>query len=136
MDLKLPIIIHDELSESVIQSTGMLDLASGEIRNVVHENDDKGALGLPAENESYEFTSSTLSSGTKEVEFRVEVDIMSGTYSVTASDLLELLRGPWRPWCSLIPDRLNEWLHPAIPYLFRWCLKTTAQDRTRLSLVP
>ena len=90
MDLKLPIVIHDELTESVIKSTGMLDLASGEIRSVVHENYDKEALGLPAEDESYEFTSGTLSNGVKDVEFRVEVDIMSGNYSVTASELLEL----------------------------------------------
>ena len=90
MDLKLPIVICDELTESVIKSTGMLDLASGEIRNVVHEDYDKEALGLPAEDESYEFTSGTLSNGVKDVEFRVEVDIMSGNYSVTASELLEL----------------------------------------------
>ena len=90
MDLKLPIVIYDELTESVIQSTGMLDLASGEIRGVQHEDYDKEALGLPAEDESYEFTSGTLSNGKKEVEFRVEVDIVSGTYSVTPSELLEL----------------------------------------------
>ena len=90
MDLKLPIVITDELTESVIKSSGMLDLASGEIRNVVHEDYDKEALGLPAESESYEFTSGTLSNGTKEVEFRVEVDVMSGSYSVTPSELLEL----------------------------------------------
>jgi hypothetical protein len=90
VDLKLPIVICDELTESVIQSTGMLDLASGEIRNVQHEDYDKETLGLPAEDESYEFTSGTLSNGTKEVEFRIEVDIMSGNYSVTASELLEL----------------------------------------------
>lgn len=90
MDLKLPIVICDELTESVIKSTGMLDLASGEIRNVQHEDYDKEALGLPAEDESYEFTSGTLSNGVKDVEFRVEVDIMSGNYSVTASELLEL----------------------------------------------
>ena len=90
MDLKLPIVIYDELTESVIKSTGMLDLASGEIRNVQHEDYDKETLGLPAEDESYEFTSGTLSNGVKDVEFRVEVDIMSGTYSVTASELLEL----------------------------------------------
>ena len=90
MDLKLPIIIHDELTESVIKATGLLDLASGEIRNVEHEDYDRDARGLPAEDENYEFTSGTLSNGMKDVEFRVEVDIMSGTYSVTASELLEL----------------------------------------------
>ena len=90
MDLKLPIIIHDELTESVITATGLLDLASGEIRNVEHEDYDRDARGLPAEDENYEFTSGTLSNGKKEVEFRVEVDIVSGTYSVTPSELLEL----------------------------------------------
>ena len=90
MDLKLPIIIHDELTESVIKATGLLDLASGEIRNVEHEDYDRDARGLPAEDENYEFTSGTLSNGKKDVEFRVEVDIVSGTYSVTPSELLEL----------------------------------------------
>jgi hypothetical protein len=90
MDLKLPIVIHDELSESVIKSTGVLDLASGEIRSVQYEDYDKETQGLPAEDPSYEFTSGTLSNGSKEVEFRVEVDVMSGAYSVTPSELLEL----------------------------------------------
>ena len=90
MDLKLPIIIHDELTESVIRSTGMLDLASGEIRSVTFEDYDQDVRGLPAEDENYEFTSGTLSNGKKEVEFRVEVDVVSGHYSVTPSELLEL----------------------------------------------
>ena len=90
MDLKLPIKIFDELAESVIESTGMLDLASGEIRGVQYEGYDKDARGLPAEDESYEFTSGLLTNGTKDVEFRVEVDVMSGHYSVTPSELLEL----------------------------------------------
>ena len=90
MDLKLPIKIFDELSESVIESTGVLDLASGEIRNVEYEDYDLQGLGLPAEDESYEFTSGLLTNGTKDVEFRVEVDVMSGLYSVTPSELLEL----------------------------------------------
>ncbi len=90
MDLKLPIKIFDELTDSVIESTGMLDLASGEIRQVEHLDYDKAALGLPAEDETYEFTSGLLTNGSKDVEFRVEVDIMSGTYSVTPSELLEL----------------------------------------------
>jgi len=34
VDLKLPIKIFDELADSVIESSGMLDLASGEIRQV------------------------------------------------------------------------------------------------------
>ena len=90
MDLKLPIKIFDELTEEVIESTGMLDLASGEIRNVQYIDYDHDASGLPAQDESYEFTSGTLSNGSKDVEFRVEVDVMSGTYSVTPSELLEL----------------------------------------------
>jgi len=90
VDLKLPIKIFDELSESVIESTGMLDLASGEIRGVQYDGYDAQALGLPAEDATYEFTCGLLSNGVKDVEFRVEVDVMSGHYSVTASELLEL----------------------------------------------
>lgn len=90
MDLKLPIRIFDELSESVIESTGMLDLASGEIRSVEYEDYNAETQGLPAEKEDYEFTSGLLTNGTKDVEFRVEVDVMSGRYSVTPSELLEL----------------------------------------------
>ena len=90
MDLKLPIKIFDELADSVIESTGVLDLASGEIRQVEYIDYDKAALGLPAEDESYEFTSGLLTNGKRDVEFRIEVDIMSGAYSVTPSELLEL----------------------------------------------
>jgi hypothetical protein len=90
VDLKLPIRIFDELSESVIESTGLLDLASGEIHAVKYESYDKDELGLPAEDADYEFTSGLLTNGTKDVEFRVEVDVMSGSYSVTPSELLEL----------------------------------------------
>ena len=90
MDLKLPIKIFDELSETVIESTGMLDLASGEIRGVLYENYDQDARGLPAEDEDYKFTSGLLTNGIKDVEFRIEVDAMSGLYSVTPSELLEL----------------------------------------------
>jgi hypothetical protein len=90
VDLKLPIVIYDELSEVVIKGTGVLDLASGEIHAVLHENYDVETRGLPAEDEDYEFTSGMLSNGKREVEFRVEVDVMSGRYSVTASELLEL----------------------------------------------
>lgn len=90
MDLKLPIVIIDELTESVIRSTGTLDLASGEIRNVKYEDYDPATQGLPIEDETYEFTSGLLTNGKRDVEFRIEVDIMSGTYSVTPSELLEL----------------------------------------------
>jgi hypothetical protein len=90
VDLKLPIRIFDELSETVIESTGVLDLASGEIRNVAYEDYDDASLGLPARDGSYEFTSGLLTNGTRDVEFRIEVDVMSGHYSVTPSELLEL----------------------------------------------
>ena len=90
MDLKLPIRIFDELSDSVIESTGMLDLASGEIRSVEYQDHDAAAEGLPAASEDYEFTSGLLTNGTKDVEFRVDVDVATGLYSVTPNELLEL----------------------------------------------
>jgi hypothetical protein len=90
VDLKLPIKIFDELSDSVIESVGMLDLASGEIRSVEYEDYDADLMGLPAEDKNYEFTSGSLTNGSKDVEFRVEVDVTSGHYSVTPSELLEL----------------------------------------------
>lgn len=90
MNLMLPISLFDELSESIIKSSGTLDLASGEIRAVEYEDHDLEADGLPADLEDYEFTSGLLSYKGKEIEFRVEVDVLSGKYSVTPSELLEL----------------------------------------------
>lgn len=90
MDLNVSIVILDELTESIVKSTGTLNMASGEIRGVEYEDHDVGERGLPAESEDYEFTSGVLSHAGKEVEFRIEVDVMSGKYSVTASELLEL----------------------------------------------
>jgi hypothetical protein len=90
VDLNVPIAITDELTEEVIESHGILDLASGEIRKVEYEDYDVQALGLPADDESYEFTSGRLSHKGKEVEFRIEVNIVTGLYSVTPSELLEL----------------------------------------------
>jgi len=90
MDLKLPITIIDELSEGEVRSRGELDLASGEIRNVRYEDYDSRADGLPATRQDYECTLGVLASGTREVEFRIEVDAMGNRYSVTPSELLEL----------------------------------------------
>ena len=90
MDLQLPIVIIDELAETVDQVHRHADLASGEIRGVQYQDYDVESLGLPAEDEDYEFTSGMLSNAGRDVEFRVEVDAMSGKYSVTASELLEL----------------------------------------------
>ncbi|MEK8048842.1 hypothetical protein AACH10_01170 [Ideonella sp. DXS22W] len=90
MDLKLPITIHDELADEVIESKGMLDLASGEITQVKYVDFDIEEEGFPAESEDYDFTCGTLSNGSKEVEFRIEVDVVGRTYSITPSELLEL----------------------------------------------
>ena len=90
VDLKVPITIFDELDESVIKSTGSLDLASGEIRNVEYVDYDFAVSGLPAHDAAYEFTSGTLSNNGKDVEFRVEVDMFSGKYSVHPNELLEI----------------------------------------------
>jgi hypothetical protein len=40
MDLKLPITIVDEMSETEVRAQGELDLASGEIRSVRYEDYD------------------------------------------------------------------------------------------------
>ncbi len=90
MDLQLPIVVVDEMADNVVKSTALLDLASGEIRNVQYEDYDLSAQGLPALAEDYEFTCGMLSNGGRDVEFRIEVDAMSGKYSVTPSELLEL----------------------------------------------
>ncbi|MBQ0957606.1 hypothetical protein KAK06_01425 [Ideonella sp. 4Y11] len=91
MDLKLPIRIIDELDDDIVESTGILDLASGEIFDVkLSDANDPPYDGFPAEDESYDFTSGVLSNGKKEVEFRVEVDVVGRRYSVTPSELLEL----------------------------------------------
>ena len=90
MDLKLPITIHDELSDEVIESSGMLDLASGDITDVVYAGHDLASDGFPAEREDYDFTCGTLRNGQREVEFRIEVDVVGRRYSITPSELLEL----------------------------------------------
>jgi hypothetical protein len=90
MDLKLPITIVDELSESIITSKGILDLASGEISQVIYEEYDVNHFGWPVQNKAYEFTCGTLSNGGRELEFRIEAHVVNGTYSVTPSELLEL----------------------------------------------
>jgi hypothetical protein len=114
VDLKLPIKIFDELSESVIESSGVLDLASGEIKNVEYEDYDLQTLGLPAEDENYEFTSGLLTNGKKDVEFRVEVDVLSGNYSVTPSELLEL-KGRAAKLFTAGPDDAGPTIEPRKP---------------------
>lgn len=90
MDLKVPIVINDELTEEVIASTGLLNLASGEIGRVEYKDYDIDTQGLPFENEDYAFTCGTLSNNGKDVEFRIDVNTVTGQYSVSASELLEI----------------------------------------------
>ena len=90
MDLKVPIMITDELSDAVITSTGLLNLASGEIGRVEYQDYAFEVQGLPFENEEYEFTCGTLSNNGKDVEFRIDVNTVTGQYSVSASELLEI----------------------------------------------
>ena len=90
MDLKVPIKIADELSEDVIESTGLLNLESGEIQRVQYEDWDVDAQGLPVHADDYEFTVGTLSNDGKDVEFKVDVNKVTGQYSVSASELLEI----------------------------------------------
>jgi hypothetical protein len=90
VDLKVPIAITDELTEDVIQSTGSLDLASGEIHRVEYKDYDAVAQGLPCHSPDYEFTSGVLSHNGKDVEFRVDVNTVTGQYSVSPSELLEI----------------------------------------------
>ncbi len=67
MNLMVSISLFDELSESIVKSTGTLDLASGEIRDVRYEDHDLDDDGLPADSEDYEFTSGLLSYKGKEI---------------------------------------------------------------------
>ena len=90
VDLKVPIVISDELSEEVIKGQGSLDLASGEIFRVEYEDWDVASRGLPWEGEDYEFTSGTLSNNGKDVEFKIDVNQVTGQYSVSATELLEI----------------------------------------------
>lgn len=90
MNLKAPIVILDELADTVIRSTGSLDLASGEIFDIRYEIDRPGLMGMPAADEQYEFTSGVLSNDGKDVEFRIDVDVMRGQYFVNPTELLEL----------------------------------------------
>jgi hypothetical protein len=88
--LKLPIHLTDELDDRIVSSTGSLDLASGEIYDVAYENYDVKEHGLPATLPDYSFTSGKLSHAGKDVEFSVQVNPVSGRYSVTANELLEI----------------------------------------------
>ena len=90
MDLKVKIAITDERTDEVISSTGLLDLASGEIGRIEYQGFDAAARGLPWDSEDYEFTSGMLSHNGKDVEFRIDVNKTTGQYSVSATELLEI----------------------------------------------
>ena len=90
MDLKVPITIADELSDEVISASGWLDLASGEILRIEYRGYDAASDGLPWEREDYEFSCGTLSNNGRDVEFRVDVNKVTGQYSVSAAELLEI----------------------------------------------
>ena len=86
----MPIAIADELTDDIVQSTGLLDLASGEIQRVEYKDHDPALLGLPWDSNDYEFTCGVLSHKGKDVEFRIDVNKVTGQYSVSASELLEI----------------------------------------------
>jgi hypothetical protein len=90
VDLKVPIVISDELTEDIIVSSGLLDLSSGEIQRVEYRDYDVAARGLPWEADDYEFTSGMLSHDGKDVEFTVDVNKVTGKYSVNTNELLEI----------------------------------------------
>ena len=90
MDLKVKIAISDEQSDTIIASTGLLDLASGDIDRIEYEDYDLAGRGLPWDSADYEFTSGTLSHSGKDVEFRIDVNKTTGQYSVSATELLEI----------------------------------------------
>jgi hypothetical protein len=90
VDLKVPITITDELTEEVITASALLNLASGEIGRIEYQHWDVETQGHPFESEDYEFSSGTLSNAGKDVEFRVDVNRVSGQYAVSATELLEI----------------------------------------------
>ena len=90
MDLRVPIVVSDELTDDIVKSTAVLDLASGEIHAVSYQNYSAAADGFPWEHEDYEFTSGMLSNNGKDVEFTIQVNQTTGQYSVAPNELLEI----------------------------------------------
>jgi hypothetical protein len=112
VQLRVPIAIADELDEEIVRSTGSLDLASGDIVDVVYENYDLKASGLPADADDYAFTSGTLSHGGKDVEFSVKVDKFSGRYSVTPDELLDIKLRAAKLFAGIEPQTLAGGMRP------------------------
>ena len=86
----MKITITDEQSDELVNSSGLLDLASGEISRIEYQDYDVAERGLPWDSADYEFTSGMLSHQGKDVEFRIDVNRTTGQYAVSASELLEI----------------------------------------------
>ncbi len=86
MDLKVPITLNIEFSDDETGARALLNLASGEIEGIEYDDEDT----KPWTRDDYEFTSGTLSSLGRDVEFKVDVNRSSGAMSVSANELLEI----------------------------------------------
>ncbi len=86
MDLKVPITLNIEFSDDETGARALLNLASGEIEGIEYDDEDT----KPWKRDDYEFTSGTLSSLGRDVEFKVDVNRSSGAMSVSANELLEI----------------------------------------------
>lgn len=86
MDLKVPITLNIEFSDDETAARALLNLASGEIEGIEYDDEDT----KPWKRDDYEFTSGTLSSLGRDVEFKVDVNRSSGAMSVSANELLEI----------------------------------------------
>jgi hypothetical protein len=90
VELKVPIVLTVEQTDEIVHADARLDLASGEIDRVTYRDWDVAARGLPWDSADYEFTSGTLTHDGKDVEFSVGVNMTTGQFSVTPSELLEI----------------------------------------------
>jgi hypothetical protein len=86
VDLKVPITLNIEFSDDETSARALLNLASGEIEGIEYDDEDT----KPWKRDDYEFTSGTLSSLGRDVEFKVDVNRSSGAMSVSANELLEI----------------------------------------------
>lgn len=86
MDLKVPITLTIEFTDDEMGARALLNLASGDIESVAFDDDEPA----PWKRRDYEFTSGTLSSHGRDVEFKVDVNRATGACSVSANELLEI----------------------------------------------
>lgn len=94
MDILIPIIIQDEFLDNDIISHAKMNLASGEITDIIYEDYDFKKKALPALHTDYICTSAvmTIPQGNekREIDFAVEVDTQTGEYSVNPTELEEI----------------------------------------------